>query len=142
MNANPPLEVALAAITATFATQAGHITKLFLSCGWPCSFSPDTQPDDRAIAPRTSDIPRPIARPALRASLPTAFRGRGHSGGVEAAPLSRAPANASTPPAATSRAAGPDQSHTDRREQGGRGCGAGSGRPARQRFDSTFLANI
>src|SRR5438477_299897 len=30
-----------------------------------CLFFPNTRPDDRAIPPRTSDIPRPIARPVI-----------------------------------------------------------------------------
>src|SRR5947209_19618625 len=99
----------------------------FLS--WLCLFFPNTRPDDRAIPPRTSDISRPIARPVLRASLPIAFRGRGHSGGGGAVRLSPERGDVLKRPATTSRAGAPDPSHTDRREQGGRGCGAGSGRP-------------
>ena len=114
----------------------------FLSLRRLCLFFPNRQPGDRVIHPKISGILRSSEWLAALALLPVSIDGRDHSAGVEAAPLSRARANASTPPGATSRAAGPDQSHTDRREQGGRGSAGGSGRRARQRFDSTVSANI
>src|SRR6266478_7062146 len=121
-------------------TYRTHGLRFFLSS--PCSFFLNKRLGDRASLPKICDIPLPIPRPAASASLPISIDGHDHSAGVEAAPLSRALANVSKPPAATSHADGPDRSRSDRRGRDGRGFAGGSGRPARQRCDSSLSVNI
>jgi len=69
----------LAASTTALITHKGHISSFLSSRLVSLSFR-DKQPGDRAIPPRTFDIPGPIARLFRAASHPIAFRAPAHSG--------------------------------------------------------------
>src|SRR5262249_46291936 len=106
MNADPPLEVAPAAISVMFAVQTGHVALAsFLSFQWVSWFFPNRHKGDRAIPPKICDIPPPIARPVSAAWDLAAFRARVRNDDAGAAPLFPARANVLRQPAMTSRAA-------------------------------------
>src|SRR5438874_7747649 len=103
---------------------------------------PDKRPAGRRILPRTCDIPRPTARPASAALLPTAFDAHGRSAGAGVVLPSPAPATVSKSRAATWNEVWPDRLRSGHLGLVVPASGAGSDRPRRRKFGQVGLRNI